>query len=168
MFCFCCATGFAVSAVDMAAAQSILTRIMHQTLEKYFGFTRFLDGQEEVVGQILSGADLCVIMPTGAGKSLCYQLPILMRPGYGLVVSPLISLMKDQVDSLTERGMPAACVNSSIPPQEQERVLRDTARGAIRILYVAPERFKSGEFRQFVTSNPPSMVVVDEAHCISL
>ena len=117
---------------------------MHQTLEKYFGFTRFLDGQEEVVGQILSGADLCVIMPTGAGKSLCYQLPILMRPGYGLVVSPLISLMKDQVDSLTERGMPAACVNSSIPPQEQDRILRDTAHASLGVPYQGAQAQRSG------------------------
>ena len=140
---------------------------MIKELDKHFGFQRFLDGQEEVVGKILNGDDVCVIMPTGAGKSLCYQLPILMRPGYGLVVSPLISLMKDQVDALNARKIAAACVNSSVSASEQGRAMSMVASGALSILYVAPERFKSQWFRQFVQSHPPSLFVVDEAHCIS-
>lgn len=138
-----------------------------EALRQYFGFDGFLDNQEEVVGEILSGRDLCVIMPTGAGKSLCYQLPILMRPGYGIVVSPLISLMKDQVDALLERNIPAAFINSTVPFAEQLRAARAAADGEIKLLYVAPERFHTEFFRNFLPDNPPSMMIVDEAHCIS-
>jgi len=136
-------------------------------LKRYFGFESFLDNQEDVVMRILEGRDLCVIMPTGAGKSLCYQLPILMKPGYGIVVSPLISLMKDQVDALRERGIPAAFVNSTVSPQEQQRILRGAAIGEQKLLYIAPERFNMSSFQQLIEHQPPSMMVVDEAHCIS-
>ncbi|MBS1371054.1 MAG: ATP-dependent DNA helicase RecQ [Lentisphaeria bacterium] len=138
-----------------------------EALRYYFGFDGFLDNQEEVVERILSGCDLCVIMPTGAGKSLCYQLPILMRPGYGIVVSPLISLMKDQVDSLVEKNIPAAFINSTVPFSEQIRVADAAARGEIKLLYVAPERFHTDFFRNFLAGAPPSLMIVDEAHCIS-
>ncbi len=140
---------------------------MHAALQQYFGFSTFLDSQEEVVGQVLEGRDLCVVMPTGAGKSLCYQLPILMRPGYGLVVSPLISLMKDQVDALRARNIAAAYLNSTVAPAEQQRLLRETAAGIIKILYVAPERFRASGFRRMLQQTPPALLVVDEAHCIS-
>ncbi|MDD4817869.1 MAG: RecQ family ATP-dependent DNA helicase [Victivallaceae bacterium] len=136
-------------------------------LKRYFNFDAFLDSQEEIVSGIVDGEDLCVVMPTGAGKSLCYQLPILMRDGYGIVVSPLISLMKDQVDALNARNIPAGCVNSAIPYSEQQRVLAGCRSGEIKILYVAPERFGAESFRRFVTEFPPSLLVVDEAHCIS-
>lgn len=136
-------------------------------LKKYFGFESFLDNQEDVVARILEGRDLCVIMPTGAGKSLCYQLPILMKPGYGIVVSPLISLMKDQVDALRGRGIPAAFVNSTVSQQEQQSVLRGAAIGELKLLYIAPERFYMSSFQQLIEHQPPSMMVVDEAHCIS-
>ena len=136
-------------------------------LKKYFGFGSFLDFQEEVVREVLQGGDLCVIMPTGAGKSLCYQLPILMSPGYGLVVSPLISLMKDQVDALRARGIAAAYVNSTVPASEQHRLLRETEAGLIKLLYVAPERFQVDSFRRLLRQTPPSRFIVDEAHCIS-
>ena len=123
-----------------------------EALKYYYGFDGFLDNQEEVVEEILSGRDLCVIMPTGAGKSLCYQLPILMRPGYGIVVSPLISLMKDQVDSLLEKNIPAAFINSTIPFSEQARAADAAARGEIKLLYVAPERFHTDFFRSFLSA----------------
>ncbi len=140
---------------------------MHTALRQYFGFSSFLDGQEAVVRSVLKGRDLCVVMPTGAGKSLCYQLPILMRPGYGLVVSPLISLMKDQVDALRGRGLPAAYVNSTVPLPEQAQSLRGAADGSLKLLYVAPERFRMPAFRRLMAQAPPSLLVVDEAHCIS-
>ncbi len=136
-------------------------------LKQHFGFDSFLDGQEEVITQVLDGCDLCVVMPTGAGKSLCYQLPILMSAGYGLVVSPLISLMKDQVDALTEKGIPATYVNSTVSPTEQHNRLRATASGDVKILYVAPERFRAAAFKRLVAACPPQLFVVDEAHCIS-
>ncbi|MBT3377579.1 MAG: RecQ family ATP-dependent DNA helicase [Lentisphaerae bacterium] len=138
-----------------------------EALKHYFGFESFLDGQLDVVEKILDGQDLCVVMPTGAGKSLCYQLPILMGKGYGLVVSPLISLMKDQVDALCERSIPAAYVNSTISPEEQRRRLWATGAGEIKILYVAPERFRAPAFRRLLNEQPPDLLVVDEAHCIS-
>ncbi|MGE4564609.1 MAG: RecQ family ATP-dependent DNA helicase [Victivallaceae bacterium] len=138
-----------------------------QALCHFFHFDDFLDNQRETVEKILEGRDLCVIMPTGAGKSLCYQLPILMRPGYGLVISPLISLMKDQVDALRERGIAAACVNSMIGPAEQQAAFAAAATGELKLLYVAPERFDHAGFLALLANAPPSLVVVDEAHCIS-
>ena len=136
-------------------------------LKQYFGFDAFLENQEEVVLDILKGDDLCVIMPTGAGKSLCYQLPILMRPGYGIIVSPLISLMKDQVDALRSKGLPAAFINSTVPMSEQQHIMHEVAIGNIKLLYVAPERFGMGAFQGLIEHQPPSMMIVDEAHCIS-
>ena len=140
---------------------------VHAALKRYFGFDEFLDHQEKVIAAVCSGRDLCVVMPTGAGKSLCYQLPILLRAGYGIVVSPLISLMKDQVDALRERGIPAAFVNSTVGFREQCAALDGAAAGGIKLLYVAPERFRSEIFDSFLRRNPPEMLVVDEAHCIS-
>ena len=136
-------------------------------LKRYFGFDGFLAHQEEIVREIFSGDDLCVIMPTGAGKSLCYQLPLLLHPGYGIVVSPLISLMKDQVDALTARGIPAAFINSVVPFPEQRRITEAAAAGAVKLLYVAPERFHAPFFQEFLLRFPPETMVVDEAHCIS-
>ncbi len=138
-----------------------------EALRYFFGFDRFLDFQQEIVEAILAGRDLCVIMPTGAGKSLCYQLPILMQPGYGIVVSPLISLMKDQVDALREKGIPAAYINSTVPFGEQRLAAERAARGEVKLLYVAPERFQTDFFAEFLLRNPPTRLVVDEAHCIS-
>lgn len=140
---------------------------LQKALKHFFGYDSFLDHQLEVVEQVSSGRDLCVVMPTGAGKSLCYQLPILSSDSYGIIVSPLISLMKDQVDSLLERSLPAACLNTSIPYEKQREILAETAQGNIKLLYVAPERFQTGMFRNFLHSFPPRALVVDEAHCIS-
>ncbi len=136
-------------------------------LQKFFGFEEFLDHQKQVVEKILKGDDLCVVMPTGAGKSLCYQLPVLMRPGYALVVSPLIALMYDQVTALRKRGIPAAFINSSITFNEQIQAADAAARGEIKLLYVAPERLQTDFFNRFISNNPPEMLIVDEAHCIS-
>lgn len=140
---------------------------MFTALKKYFGFDRFLDNQEEIVGKILDGHDLCVVMPTGAGKSLCYQLPALMKKGYTVIVSPLISLMKDQVDQLHAKGIPSGCINSSISFDEQQKCISDVITGKIKLLYVAPERFGTFSFRNMLENCPPEMLVVDEAHCIS-
>jgi ATP-dependent DNA helicase RecQ len=140
---------------------------MKDALKRHFGFDEFREGQEEVVERILSGENLLVVMPTGAGKSLCFQLPALMRDGYTLVLSPLISLMKDQVDALVAKGLPAACINSTIPPDQQGLILAGARQGAIKLLYAAPERFGSDRFRGFLQECPPTALVVDEAHCIS-
>ncbi|MCP3967841.1 MAG: RecQ family ATP-dependent DNA helicase [Lentisphaerae bacterium] len=136
-------------------------------LKEYFGFDSFLDNQEDIVNEVLAGDDLCVIMPTGAGKSLCYQLPVLMNPGYGIIVSPLISLMKDQVDTLQAKGIPAAYINSTVSQPEQQRLMREAAIGNIKLLYVAPERFTTSSFQHLLSHQPPCTMVVDEAHCIS-
>ena len=123
---------------------------MTQTLEKaqaalreYFGFENFRAGQSEVIEAILEGHDTVVVMPTGGGKSLCYQLPALMKEGATVVVSPLIALMKDQVDALQARGLPATFINSSIDFEEQKARISGVGRGAYKLVYVAPERFRS-------------------------
>ena len=108
---------------------------LREALKRYFGHDDFLPGQEEVVRRILGGEELCVVMPTGAGKSLCYQLPIMMREGYGLVISPLIALMKDQVDALNARGIPAASINSSVPRQQQNNALLAATHGQMKFVY---------------------------------
>ncbi len=144
-----------------------MTDELHAALRQYFGFDDFLDYQREVVEAVMSGGDYCVIMPTGAGKSLCYQLPLLLKPGYGIVVSPLIALMKDQIDALRGRHIPAGAINSAIDYSEQRETLRAAAAGEIKLLYVAPERFSAESFTRFLEMNPPSTLIVDEAHCIS-
>ena len=138
-----------------------------EALKRYFGYERFLDHQQEIVERILSGEDLGIIMPTGAGKSLCYQLPILMTDDYAIVASPLIALMQDQVDQLLKRGIPAAFVNSTLSLALQEDAISRADRGEVKLLYVAPERFQAAHFRRFLDRHPPKMLVVDEAHCIS-
>lgn len=140
---------------------------MLAALQKYFGYDRFLDNQQEIIARILRGEDLCVVMPTGAGKSLCYQLPALMKNGYSVIVSPLISLMKDQIDQLRQKGIAAGCINSSIPLREQQQCISDVITGKIKLLYVAPERFSAFSFRSLMENCPPEMLVIDEAHCIS-
>ena len=138
-----------------------------EALKLYFGYDRFLDYQEEIVELILSGKDIGVIMPTGAGKSLCYQLPALMKNRYSIIASPLIALMKDQVDALTARGISAAFINSTVSFAAQLDTIHAARDGEIKLLYVAPERFHTDFFRSFLADYPPEMLVVDEAHCIS-
>ena len=136
-------------------------------LKKYFGFTSFRTGQEELIDNILEGRDTLGIMPTGAGKSVCYQLPALMFDGISLVVSPLISLMKDQVNSLTQVGIPAAFINSSLNSGQFARVMQNAAENKYKIIYIAPERLMTDEFVNFAQRVKIAMVTVDEAHCIS-
>src|SRR5438876_10327336 len=118
----------------------------HELLEKHFGFREFLDAQEEVIEAIVGGADSLVVMPTGGGKSLCYQLPALLLEGTTVVVSPLIALMKDQVDSLQRRGISATLINSTLTPAEQRERIRAVGRGEFKLVYIAPERFRSRSF----------------------
>jgi ATP-dependent DNA helicase RecQ len=136
-------------------------------LQKYFGFREFLDGQETVMANILSGRDTMVIMPTGGGKSLCYQLPAMVMEGVTVVVSPLIALMKDQVDALERRGIPATVINSSISLGEQQERIDALRRGEYKLVYVAPERFRSRMFTNTLRQVQIALFAVDEAHCLS-
>jgi ATP-dependent DNA helicase RecQ len=136
-------------------------------LLQHFGHGSFRPGQEDIVRAALSGRDLLAVMPTGSGKSIGYQLPALLLPGTTLVVSPLIALMKDQVDELTRKGIPAAALHSLATPaarREAEAAMRD---GRLRLLYVAPERFASERFRRLLEAMPVARFAVDEAHCVS-
>src|ERR1043166_7653441 len=137
------------------------------SLRQHFGFEDFREGQREVIGSILAGKDAVVVMPTGSGKSLCYQLPALILDGVTLVVSPLIALMKDQVDALRARGLPATFINSSISETEQRERIDALRRGEHKLVYIAPERFRSGRFNSALQQIPISLFAVDEAHCIS-
>jgi ATP-dependent DNA helicase RecQ len=137
------------------------------SLRKHFGFEDFREGQREVISTILSGKDALVVMPTGSGKSLCYQLPAMMMNGATLVVSPLIALMKDQVDALQSRGLPATFINSAIPEAEQRSRIESLRRGQYKLVYVAPERFRSPRFTDALRSINISLFAVDEAHCVS-
>ena len=136
-------------------------------LRESFGFRSFLDGQEVLIDAILAGRDAFGVMPTGGGKSLCYQLPALLLDGLTLVISPLISLMKDQVAALKEAGIPAAYLNSSLNAAQQREVLRRAEAGAYRLIYVAPERLMSESFLSFAVGQRISLLAVDEAHCVS-
>ena len=138
-----------------------------QTLKTYFGYDTFREGQESIVKSILEQRDVLAIMPTGAGKSICYQIPALMLPGITLVISPLISLMQDQVKALNEAGIHAAFINSSLTENQISKALYLAARGRYKIIYVAPERLENYEFLEFARHVEISMVTVDEAHCIS-
>ena len=139
----------------------------HDLLKQYFGYDSFRPGQDKLVQSILSCRNTLGIMPTGAGKSICYQVPALLLPGLTLVISPLISLMKDQVGALNEAGVPAACVNSAMSAESMRDVLGYAAQGGYKLLYVAPERLTAPAFLSFAQRVPVSMVTVDEAHCIS-
>ena len=136
-------------------------------LREVFGYGEFLPGQAEVVASVLSGRDTLAVLPTGGGKSVCYQLPALLLDGLTLVVSPLLALMKDQVDALTRNGVAAAAINSTVPREEQADVLRRAAEGDLRLLYVAPERFSDGRFVAALRGVDVALLAIDEAHCIS-
>ena len=139
----------------------------YEVLRRYFGYTAFRNGQETIVDALLAGRDALCVMPTGAGKSICYQIPALLLPGITLVISPLISLMQDQVESLTQAGVRAAYLNSTLTPAQYARALRNMAEGAYKIVYVAPERLSTEGFRSVCEKLPISLVAVDEAHCVS-
>lgn len=143
------------------------THDAREALRKHFGFREFLDGQEAVVAAVLAGQDVMVIMPTGGGKSLCYQLPAMVMDGVTLVVSPLIALMKDQVDALNQRGIPATLINSSLTLKEQKDRVQGMRNGEFKLVYVAPERFRSGLFLDAIRQVDISLFAVDEAHCLS-
>src|SRR4030095_1755453 len=136
-------------------------------LRERFGFDDFRPAQREVVELTLSNKNVLAVMPTGSGKSLCFQLPALMLPGLTFVVSPLIALMKDQVDHLRELGLPAGVINSTISRSDQRDTFEQAANGDIKLLYVSPERFQNEEFRGAIRKLKVSLFAVDEAHCVS-
>ena len=143
------------------------TEEKYQILKQYFGYEDFRPGQEKLIDSILSGRDVLGILPTGAGKSLCFQIPALIMEGITLVISPLISLMKDQVASLNQAGIHAAFLNSSLTYGQYQKALAFAAEGRYKIIYVAPERLETAEFLSFALHAKISMVAVDEAHCVS-
>lgn len=138
-----------------------------EVLRQYFGHDRFRPGQLEVIESILAGRDALTVMPTGAGKSACYQIPAMIMPGAAIVVSPLISLMRDQVRMLAAAGFPAAAVNSSLPDRELSRTIAEAMEGRFKVVYVAPERLMRASMLKLAVKLKPSLVAVDEAHCIS-
>ena len=140
---------------------------IRKAMKRCFGYEGYKPGQEPVINSILQACDTLGIMPTGGGKSLCYQLPALILPGLTLVISPLIALMKDQVDALNDQGVAAAFINSSLEPDEVRYRLYQASRGRYKLLYVAPERLASEHFNSLLNKIPLSLVAVDEAHCIS-
>ena len=139
----------------------------HSILKKVSGYDSFRPGQEEIVSRLLAGQDVLAVMPTGAGKSICYQVPALLLPGITIVVSPLVSLMKDQVGALVQAGVAAAFLNNSLTDNQKALMLRRAREGWYKIIYVAPERLEMPGFQRFAQEREISMVTVDEAHCIS-
>jgi ATP-dependent DNA helicase RecQ len=141
---------------------------IRDALSKYFGFSSFRGLQEEIINRIVKDRKHClVLMPTGGGKSICYQLPAMIFDGGTIVISPLIALMQDQVDALKKKNIPAEFINSTVPPDQREKRLKDFVSGKIKMLYVTPERFRKPEFVESVKSANVSLLAVDEAHCIS-
>jgi ATP-dependent DNA helicase RecQ len=145
------------------------TEKLHQALKHFFGYDEFRLTQLQIIQSILDGEDTLAIMPTGAGKSICYQLPAMLLPGITIVISPLIALMKDQVDALQANGINGAFLNSSQSPDEQRRIIQEAQNGSIKLLYIAPERIpaNSEAFFDFLRKLNPSLFAIDEAHCIS-
>ena len=146
--------------------RSILMK-KEKVLKKYFGHRKFRDGQSEIIDNILEGNDILGIMPTGAGKSMCYQVPALMMEGITIVISPLISLMIDQVNSLVQSGVAAAYINSSLTLAQQNKVVSNIYKGMYKIIYVAPERLELEGFIRVAQTVKISMITIDEAHCVS-
>ncbi|MCH8042699.1 MAG: RecQ family ATP-dependent DNA helicase [Planctomycetes bacterium] len=140
---------------------------LYATLKQHFSFDEFRPGQREVIEHLLAGNNAAAVFPTGGGKSLCYQLPALLLPGLTLVVSPLIALMKDQIDALAARSIAAARLDSTLSADEYRQVMEDIRSGRLRLLYVAPERFNNERFREMIARVRVSLFAVDEAHCIS-
>ncbi|MEG0804778.1 MAG: DEAD/DEAH box helicase, partial [Pygmaiobacter sp.] len=139
----------------------------YEALKTYFGYDSFREGQETLVRAILAGRDVVGIMPTGAGKSICFQIPALLLPGVTLVVSPLVSLMKDQVTGLCQAGVSAAYLNSTLSPGQYRKALANLGAGVYKLVYIAPERLLNEEFLAVLEPLEISLVAVDEAHCIS-
>lgn len=141
--------------------------MLEEHLEKHFNFSQFRPGQREVVESVVEGRDVVALMPTGGGKSLCYQLPAVISGKLSIVISPLIALMKDQVDALNARGIGATYINSAMAPEDNRKSLDDIRSGRIKILYIAPERFASDSFREEFSKMDVHLLAVDEAHCVS-
>lgn len=139
----------------------------NEVLQTFFGYEQFREGQKEIVEKVLKGHDTIGILPTGGGKSICYQVPALCLEGITLVISPLISLMKDQVDSLAQSGIHATYINSSLTGEEIDQRIMKVKKGEYRLLYIAPERLESPSFLSFLQDLPLSIVAIDEAHCVS-
>lgn len=156
-----------LSASEMPAETTPGVGDIHSILKSIYGYSSFREGQEDVINAILSGRDTLGIMPTGAGKSMCYQIPALALPGCAIVISPLISLMKDQVNALTQSGVAAAYLNSSLTEKQVSAAIANARRGKYKIIYVAPERLLTERFQRLCQDLPISLVAVDEAHCIS-
>ena len=144
-----------------------MTADKYEVLKRYFGYSEFRNGQEELVNALLAKQDVLGIMPTGAGKSLCYQIPAIMMDGITLVISPLISLMKDQVNALVQQGVSAAYLNRSLTDTQYKKALSNAGLGKYKIIYVAPERLESSSFLRFALNADISLLAVDEAHCVS-
>lgn len=142
-------------------------KLLYENLKKYFGYDTFRNGQEEIITNILKGEDVLGVLPTGGGKSICYQLPALIKEGITLVISPLISLMKDQVDSLVEDGISASFINSSLAYDDYIDSIRKIRSGNIKLLYISPERLENKFFLDFLKELKVSFIAIDEAHCIS-
>src|SRR5260370_7165747 len=138
-----------------------------QALERYFGFREFREPQGEVISAVLNGEDIFVVMPTGGGKSLCYQLPAILLDGVTVVVSPLVALMKDQVDALVARGLSATLINSTISAAEQHQRIRRMRDGEFKLVYIAPERFRSRSFLEPLGQITLPLFTLDNPHCIS-
>ena len=139
----------------------------YEVLKQFFGYSSFRNGQEELVDALLEKRDVLGIMPTGAGKSLCYQIPAIMMNGITLVISPLISLMKDQVNALVQQGVSAAYLNRSLTDAQYNKALANAGLGKYKIIYVAPERLESSSFLRFAMNVDITLIAVDEAHCVS-
>lgn len=149
------------------SSSSIADPRLSELLRSVFGYQSFRPGQADIIAHVAGGGEALVLMPTGGGKSMCFQLPAIARDGLTLVVSPLIALMKDQVDALQANGVAGACLNSSMPPSEVAAVMRQAESGALKLLYLAPERLGMPDFREWLARQGITMVAVDEAHCIS-
>jgi len=144
-----------------------MSQSIQQILTKYWGFSAFRPLQEDIIRSVMSGNDTLALLPTGGGKSLCYQVPALAMDGMCLVISPLIALMKDQVDGLKSKGIAAAAVHSGMHPDEQERVLSNARFGAIKLLYISPERLATERIRELLRKTRINLLAIDEAHCVS-
>jgi ATP-dependent DNA helicase RecQ len=147
--------------------REIILHSKQTVLKHYFGYDVFREGQEKLIDSIISGRDVIGIMPTGAGKSVCYQVPAILLNGVTIVISPLISLMKDQVNALTQVGIRSAYINSSLTERQISIALNNARDGMYKLIYVAPERLNTAEFLDFARTAPISLVTIDEAHCIS-
>ena len=156
-----------MTSVEIVPANSNSETELLTTLRRYWGYTTFRPLQESIVGSLLGGHDTCVVMPTGGGKSLCYQLPAVMLGRTAVVVSPLIALMQDQSAQLAQMGIPAGVLNSSMPNEKQAEIMRRASQGDFRLLYLSPERLARADTISWLQSVPVAFFAIDEAHCIS-